>query len=276
MATILFIAALLSATAEQPRDSVIERNLAVPTLAAVDSLLALEQPLPTAQRIGLWARRFHADGSFDYCFGLADGGYVDDGLLVPGKRQDCVSFLYRTTELARATDARDAVLVALDTRFAGADLDSIIQSDGRVDYERPEHLDFSLDMIRSGHWGRDVTASLTGMMMDETGSVRYPAGSFSQVPAGALVADELREGDLAWLVLSPDEERAARLRTEYGLVIGHVGIIVVDHGIPMLIHAASKPLPGWYDQGGIVKVPLAEYLHRVERYDGVLITRFDP
>jgi len=275
MATVLILAALLSAMAEQSRELAIERNLAVPTLAAVDSLLALEQPSPTARRIGLWARRFHADGSFTYRFGLSEGGYVSEGRLVPGKHQDCVSFLYRTTELARATDARDAVLIALDTRFAGADLDSVILPDGRVDYDRPEHLDFSLDMIRSGHWGRDVTASLTGATVDETGSARYPAGSFSRVPAGALVTDEFREGDLAWLVLSPHEERAARLRTEYGLVIGHVGVIVVDDGVPMLIHTASKPLPGWYDQGGVVKVPLAEYLRRVERYDGVMITRFD-
>jgi hypothetical protein len=131
-------------------------------------------------------------------------------------------------------------------------------------------------MIRSGHWGRDVTATLTGAAPDPAGSRRYPAGSFVRVAAGALQPAELREGDVAWLVLDPDDPAARRLRDEHGLVIGHLGIVIVEDGEPWLVHAASKPLPGWYDRPGVVSVPLTAYLARVERYGGVMITRFDP
>ena len=252
----------------------VEYNLAVPDLAAVDSLLTGEQEVDTATRVGLWARRYLEWGETFYRFGLAEGGYVERGLLVPGQRQDCISLLYRTTELARATDARDAVRVALAVRFAGADLDSVVGEDGRVDYGRPEHLDYSLDMIRSGHWGRDVTASLSGVAADLVGSSRYAPGSFEYVPEVSLVAGELREGDLAWLVLDAADPKARKLRDEYGLVVGHVGIVIVEDGEVWLVHAASSPLPGWYDHTGVVRVPLAEYLRRVERYGGVIVTRF--
>jgi hypothetical protein len=260
-------------------EAVVVRNLGVEDLASVaalDSMLAEEQDLPTAVRVGMWARRYLAWGDAEYRFGLADDGYVGEGLLVPGRRQDCVSLMYRTTELARAANARGAVELALDLRFAGADRDHVILAGGRVDYDRPEHLDYSLDMIRSGHWGRDVTVTLTGAAPDPVGSSRYPAGSFVRVAAGALAGAELREGDVAWLVLDPDDPDARRLRDEHGLVIGHLGIVIVEDGEPWLVHAASKPLPGWYERPGVVSVPLAVYLARVERYGGVMVTRFDP
>jgi hypothetical protein len=259
-------------------DAVVERNLAVEDLASVatlDSMLADEQAQPTAVRVGAWARRYLAWGKTEYRFGLAEDGYVGQGLLVPGRRQDCVSLVYRTTELARAADARAAVELALDLRFAGADRDRVILADGRVDYDRPEHLDYSLDMIRSGHWGRDVTATLAGAAPDPVGSSRYPAGSFVRVVAGDLQPAELREGDVAWLVFDPGDPDARRLRDEHGLVIGHLGIVILEDGEPWLVHAASKPLPGWYDRPGVVSVPLTVYLARVERYGGVMITRFD-
>ena len=255
----------------------VEYNLAVEdvgTVAVMDSLLAGEQGLPTAERVGIWARRYLAWGRVEYWFGLREGGYVAEGLLVPGVRQDCVSLMYRTTELARARDAQDAVRVALALRFAGADPDSVLREDGRADYDRPEHLDFSLDMIRSGHWGADVTASLSGAAPDPVGSRRYPAGSFLCVPEADLDVAELREGDIAWLVLDPADPKARALRDEHGLVIGHVGIVIVEDGERRLVHAASSPLPGWYEESGVVSVPLAVYLDRVERYGAVVVTRF--
>jgi hypothetical protein len=150
----------------------------------------------------------------------------------------------------------------------------VVDAAGRVDYDRPEHLDFSLDMIRSGHWGRDVTPQLTGAVPDSAGTSRYPAGSFLTVPGQELVESELREGDVAWLVLDPTHEAAGRLRREYGLAIGHIGIVVLEDGRPWLVHAASSDLDGWYEGGTVVTVPLKVYLERVERYSAVMITRF--
>jgi hypothetical protein len=257
--------------------AVLERNLAVPTVATpavLDSLLAAEQGEPVAARVGRWARRYLAWGEAGYRFGLADGGYVDAGLLVPGRRQDCISLLYRVTELAQARSARQAVALALQRRFAGAPASRVCRADGRVDYDDPAHLDYSLDMIRSGRWGRDVTGTLTGARPDSLGTARYPAGSFRWVPQARLRPQELAEGDILWLVLDPGHEAARRLRQEHGLVIGHVGVVVVEDGQRRLIHAASRPLPGHYDAPGIRQVPVRDYLARVGRHGGVMVTRF--
>jgi hypothetical protein len=61
---------------------------------------------------------------------------------------------------------------------------------------------------------------------------------------------------------------------EYGLVIGHIGVVVVEGDERRLVHAASSPLPGEYDGGRVESVPLATYLARVERYGAVIVTRF--
>jgi hypothetical protein len=56
--------------------------------------------------------------------------------------------------------------------------------------------------------------------------------------------------------------------------VGHAGIVVTRESEPWLVHAASRPLPGWYDAPGVVAVPLVTYLQRVDRYDAVMVTRF--
>ncbi len=243
-------------------------------IVAEDSVLAAEFDLATATKVGLWARRFVAAENVTYLFGPKAGGYVAEGAIVSDYRQDCVSLLYRVGELARASDARSAVDWALRTRFAGGGVDVVTLADGRVDYDNPAHLDFSLDMIRTGLWGRDITASLAGAEADTVGSLRYPAGSFQFVPKGQLQVAELNEGDVVWFVLDPEHESGAKLRQKYGLVIGHIGLVVVADGERQLIHAASSDLAGWYEGGTVVQVPLMEYLPRVEKFAGVMVTRF--
>ncbi len=242
--------------------------------AVEDSLLRAEQDLPTAARVGLWARRFLAADGIRYVFGPAADGYVAERELVRDHRQDCISLLYRCGELARARDGADAIAVALRTRFAGADPESVVDAEGRVDYDHPSHLDYSLDMIRSGHWGVDVTATVGPAVADSVGTARYAAGSFAWVPKRSLREEALREGDIAWFVLDPAVPAARRLRDEHGLVIGHVGVVIVEEGQPWLVHAAVSGLSGWYEGGTVVKVPLGEYLARVERFAGVMVTRF--
>lgn len=241
--------------------------------AVEDSLLLGEQTLPTATRVGLWARRFLAADGVRYVFGPAPDGYVAERELVRDHRQDCISLLYRCGELARARDHRDAIAVALATRFAGAVPDEVVDSEGRVDYDHAAHLDYSLDMIRSGHWGADITPQVGAAVSDTVGTSRYPAGSFAYVPKSALQETSLREGDVVWFVLDPAVPSARRLRDQYGLVIGHVGLVIVEDGRPWLVHAAVSGLSGWYEGGTVVKVPLGEYLARVERFAGVMVTR---
>ena len=239
-----------------------------------DAVLKVEQDLPTAVRIGRWARRFAQADDVVYLFGPAEGGYVDEGALVSDRRQDCVSLLYRVNELAHATTHEDALAWALRTRFAGADPAAVVGPDGRVDYDDPSHLDYSLDMIRTGLWGRDVTADLTGAVPDTVGTPRYEAGSCLYVPKANLTASELAEGDVVWFVLDPSNDGAAKLRDEHGLVIGHIGIVIVEEGSPVLVHAARSGLEGRYEGGTVVTVPLLEYLDRVERFAGVIVTRY--
>lgn len=254
----------------QARAETADRLLPV---AVEDSLLSAEQGLPAGVRMGLWARRFLAADGVRYLFGPSPDGYVAERALVRDHRQDCISLLYRCGELARARDHRDAVAVALGTRFAGADPESVVDAEGRVDYENPSHLDFSLDMIRSGHWGREVTAAVGAAVPDTVGTSRYPAGSFAYVPKVRLDAAALREGDVVWFVLDPGVASARKLRDQYGLVIGHVGLVIVEDGRPWLVHAAVSGLSGWYEGGTVVKVPLTEYLGRVEKFAGVMVTR---
>ncbi|MCP4546433.1 MAG: DUF1460 domain-containing protein [bacterium] len=250
------------------------RSPAIESAAHIDSLLALETTTPTAKRIGLWARRFLASPDASYLFGVKPEGYVAEGLIVQDHKLDCVSLMYRCTELARAHDHRHALAVALATRFAGADPNSLSDPAGRLDYDHPAHLDYSIDMIRSGHWGRDVTRSLTGAKPDAQGTSRYPADSVWYVPQDRLRQDELREGDVVWLILSPTHKAARRLRDDYGLMIGHLGLVVIIEDRPWLVHAASSDLEGWYSGGRVVAAPLSVYLERVERYYGIKVTRF--
>ncbi|MDP6418574.1 MAG: DUF1460 domain-containing protein [Candidatus Krumholzibacteria bacterium] len=254
------------------------RDLNTDTLyppAQMDSLLLQEQSLDRAERIGLWARRFAEAEKPRYLFGLAEGGYVSRGLLVQDSRVDCVSLSYRVCELAQARNSEDALKIALGSRFAGAPEDSILDKEGRANYEHSSHLDYSLDMIRSGHWGNDISSGLQGARRDSVGSSRYPAGSFFYVPEENLLAEDLQEGDLLWLTLNPAHESAAKLREDYGLVIGHIGIVILEDKTPCLVHAASRSLSGHYEGGRVVQVPLADYLQRVERFHGVIVSRFD-
>jgi len=213
--------------------------------------------------------------SFGYRFGLDENGYVSLGRLFTNGNYDCVSFMYRCTEMARAESIRDNLSWALRTRFAGAHPDSVVDAAGRVDYERPEHLDYSLDMIRSGIWGRDISAEVGVVRGDDIGTSRYGAKSFGWVPAEALDHSKLRPGDIVWLVLNPKNSKARKLRDDYGLVVGHLGLMSIQEGRPVLVHAASSDLAGEYRGGQVVAVDLATYLNRVDRYAGVIITRIE-
>lgn len=232
-----------------------------------------EPTLSVGERVGHWARAYLNKGGAAYCFGLAEDGYVTGGRLFQDDAFDCVSFMYRCTELARSHNDREAVSWALRTRFAGADPDSVVDASGRVDYDRPEHLDYSLDMVRTGIWGREITDLLTGAGIDTVGTSRYPAGSFRYVAKESLDPSELQEGDIAWLVLSSLWKDGSLLRQDYGLVIGHLGIVLVEDGEVFLAHAAAKPLPGHYEESGLVKVRLSDYLTRVEKFAGIIVTR---
>ena len=51
-------------------------------------------------------------------------------------------------------------------------------------------------------------------------------------------------------------------------------IFIEEAGEIRFVHAASSDLTGVYEGGRVVQVPLTLYLERVDRFCGVMITRF--
>lgn len=243
--------------------------------ALLDSCLATWRPLPVGTRVAHWAQFFLDQGRSQYLFGLAPGGYVAESLLVQDFRQDCVLFSYRCSELARARDAQGAILEALATRFAATSPDSVVSAAGGVNYDHPAHLDYSLDMVRSGRWGRDVTRDVGVAVIDSVGTSRYPGGSFSYIPSAQLRLGRLADGDLLYFVFDEKHPHGEKMRREYGLVIGHQGIVQLQGDTVSLIHAAQSDLRGEYRGKRIVRVPLATYLRRVDSFKGIIVTRLE-
>lgn len=258
-------------------DSLMARNLAAGVSLPVEVLEAHMrdwQDRPVGERIALWAELFRERGDATYRFGLLEGGYVAEGLLVQDFKPDCVLFFYRCTDLARSSTAQEAVLQALDTRFANA-VSPPVDEHGRVDYKNAAHIDYSLDIVRSGIWGRDVTSAVGVAIPDSVGTSRYPAGSFNYIPTAQLRTQNLRDGDHLFFVLDESSARGRKLREEYGLVVGHQGIARIVGDEVYLIHAASKDLPGEYSGNRVVRVLLRTYLERVDSHKGVLVARVE-
>jgi hypothetical protein len=164
--------------------------------------------------------------------------------------------------------------MALESRFAGATT-APVDSLGRVDYDNAAHIDFSLDIVRSGRWGRDVTREVGVAIADAAGTSRYPAGSFEYIPSAQVREDNLRDGDHLFFVLDEASQRGRKLRTVYGLVVGHLGIAHIVGDEVYVIHAASKDLPGVYPGNLVVRVLLRTYLERVDSHKGLLVTRVE-
>lgn len=260
------------------RDSALLRRNLNPAVSLPETLLANRiaawRAHPLGERVSLWARLFASRTDNTYLFGLKPGGYVADSLLVQDHKLDCVLLFYRCTELARAVSPRQAIEIALGTRFAGGDPRDVVTSAGGVNYDSPAHLDYSLDIVRSGTWGRDVTREVGDAVADTTGLERSAPGTFYYVPTEKLHPERLHDGDLLFFVLNEKTEHGRKMR-EMGIKIGHQGIAHVDGGTAYTLHAAAKPLSGIYAGNRVVEVPLLTYLRRVDNFKGIIVTRLD-
>jgi|GEM_PF-1755221 len=240
----------------------------------IDSVMREYKALSIGDRIAAWADYFWTRGDVTYLFGLKSDGYVTQGRLIDDYATDCILFFYRVTELGRSSSALEAVQFAFGTRFLGASLEKIVDEDGKVDYNDPVHLDFTIDIINSGIWGRQVTKEIGRPTIDEAGSTRYDGGGLSFVASDQINYDRLQSGDVIYLVTDEKSTTGKKLR-EYGSIIGHVGIVRIEGADTYLIHPASKPIEGVYQGGKVEKVLLKTYLDRVETFKGIMATRIE-
>ncbi len=257
-------------------ERLVARNLA-PAVSLPESLLtnrlAAWAPFGVGERVARWANLFVDRNDNVYCFGPKAGGYVADSLLVQDYKLDCVSLFYRCTELARAATPRDAILLALGTRFAGGDPTHVVRPTGAVDYDDPAHLDYSEDFAATGLWGQDVTRDVGLAIKEKPGTSRYPAGSRYYIPKSKIRLDRLHDGDLVLYVLDEKNDKARKLRRDYGLLVGHQALIDVDGKTVYQIHAAQSDLSGVYTGNHVVRVPLLTYAKRQERFKGIMVLR---
>jgi hypothetical protein len=256
--------------------ALVRRNSS-PAVSLPETLLAARirewRARSPGERVALWANLFATRNDNTYCFGPKPGCYVGDSLLVQDYKLDCVSLFYRCNELARADSPRDAILLALSTRFASGMPDRVVAPSGAVDYDDASHLDYSEDFAAAGFWGRDATREVGDAIPDAAGTSRYPPGSRWFIPKDRIRFDRLRDGDLLLFVLDETNAKAQALRRDYGLLVGHQALADVDGEVVYQIHAAQSPLSGVYEGNRVVRVPLGTYLQRVERFKGIMVVR---
>lgn len=260
-------------------DRMVQYNLDNPVVlpsSLIDSLSTDWEGLALGDRVANWARWFYEKQDVGYLYGRDPGGYVSEGRLCQDTSTDCVLFMCRVTELARSSGAREAVQFAFGTRFYGASVVSAVMEDGRVNYDDPAHLEYSEDMIRSGIWGAEATSELGGAVLDAIGSSRVKPDTLHYLPAAAIDYTKLHNGDIVWFIGDENEPGAAEKRLA-GTMIHHLGILARGEKQAVdsidLIHPASRPLVGFYDRTGVVRLPLRDYLSRVGRFKGIVVTR---
>lgn len=216
--------------------------------------------LPAGERIAFWAEAFIGTPYDTDPLGV----YVRTERVVCDTEVDCMYLVFRAAELATSDTPEGALERALELRFTTRG----VVKDGRVvNYD--ERFAYAEDMIASGKWGRDVTAAL-----GDTVSIPGSRGreTITVLPVSELAGPEslarLRDGDIVFFVKDP-------ARRVVGEVIGHLGIIKVELGRPMLIHASGTKRRADRPGGGAVKkVPLPDYIGDT-KFIGVQVTRFE-
>jgi hypothetical protein len=186
------------------------------------------------------------------------GEYVRRDIIVADEHVDCMYLTFRTVELAMSENYEDAVEKALNLRFR---TQGELDEQGKVrNYE--DRFEYGIDMIRSGKWGKDVTAGL-GKTVSIRGARGIDRVTMIDKESAAHMLGELRNGDLIFFVKDPAKRKV-------GEIIGHIGIASVSGGGVFLIHAG-----GIKKRGGMVKkVRLSEYLNEMP-FIGIMITRID-
>ena len=192
-------------------------------------------------------------------------------------RVDCMYLVFRSVELALSRTPEGAEWRALVMRFKTKNGlgGGRLGPDGKV-LNYADRYQYGLDMILSGKWGRNVTARL-GRTESVRTSERFQKMGVRKVlvlPRGEIgdALSAFKSGDLVFFVKDP----AKRVAQE---VIGHMGILAVEHGKVWLIHAHGYKLPHataaspGRETGKVVKVLFRDYAKNMP-FIGIMVTRF--
>ena len=209
---------------------------------------------PVSERIAYWAERFVGTPYDTDPLGL----YVQREAIVADDRIDCMYHVFRSRELAETSTPAGAVKAALDLRFHHRG----VLKDGRV-VNYGDRFEYGEDMLRSGKWGRDVTAAL-GPTIKIPGARGVTA--YAILPKAAIPSSlpALQSGDILYWVKKP----ARRVHDE---VVGHIGVLVREGEEVFLVHAAGTKTRG----GAVRKVRLLDYLGPMS-FIGVMVGRIYP
>lgn len=210
--------------------------------------------LSTGERIALYAEAF-VGTPYD-----PDplGEYVSKKRIVADDHVDCMYQVFRSVELALSNTPEGAVREALHLRFK---TEGRLAPDGTVlNYD--DRFQYALDMLRSGKWGRDITAAL-GPTVRIRGARGVPFVNIIPKEEIGGILPRLQSGTIIYFVKDPEKRIV-------GEVIGHLGIIKREGSSVYLIHAS-----GTKHNGGIVKKVLFAGYARTMPFIGIMAGSFD-
>jgi hypothetical protein len=222
---------------------------------AEDGIAGLQREvsgLSAGERIARWAEEFVGTPYDPDPRGL----YVTEQLIVADRAVDCMYHTFRSVELGLSQTPREAAERALQMRFHTR---GHLEADRVTNYE--DRFQYAMDMIASGKWGSEVTATL-GPTEHVPGSRGYP--EVMMIPASRIrsAGQGIRSGDIVFFVKDPS-------RRVVGEVIGHIGIVKREGDTLWLIHASGRKGRG----GEVRKVLLSDYAESMP-FVGIKVTRF--
>jgi NlpC/P60 family len=215
--------------------------------------------LPLGKRIAYWAGRFIGTPYDPDPLGI----YVRTNRIIADEKVDCMYHVFRSVELAQSSTPEEAVAKALKLRFIsnGKLVDGLV-----TNYD--DRFQYGEDMVVSGKWGTDITATL-----GKTSSIVGARGreTVDILPKSVLttraVEKKFQDGDIIYWVKDPKK----RIVEE---VVGHLSIVRIKSGKVYVIHAAGDKDRITKRGGGSVKeIPFADYINTM-RFIGAFVTRF--
>lgn len=185
------------------------------------------------------------------------GQYVENKAIVYDDKMDCMYFVFRCTELAKANfDETKSQELALNLRFKNK---GILENETIINYN--DRFSYAEDMVLSQKWGKNVTKDI--------GQISIIKGSrglveFEYVKNSDIDFSKFQNGDVIFWVKNPNK----RVVEE---IIGHLGFVEVDGKNVYFIHASGVKKVNAKNEG-VTKILLKDYILKT-KFIGVAVKR---